>query len=143
MIKVAIVRQSTGPTGTFGILRGPMFECYTLERPATGDHPCIPAGTYKVVWTSKDDNPTHGPCYQIMGVKGRTDILIHPANWFDQLLGCVALGRSHQEVEGERPKGAKRKMEGVSSSRDAVAALVAALDRQDFELTISWAEGVA
>ncbi len=136
MKKVTIVRDkaTAGPLGTFGRLSTGMFECDTLERAPDGDHPCIPAGTYKVVWKTKADHPVHGPCYEVVGVKGRTAILVHPANWADQLLGCIALGRSVDDVV--RPDGSK--MKGITSSKDAVHGFENDLDEQDFQLTISW-----
>lgn len=134
MRRITITRDETGPEGTFGKLVTDLnFECYTLERPAEGDHPCIPKGVYKVLWTNT--HPIHGECYEVMNVPARTAILIHSANWFDQLLGCIAPGRSVQDVEGvwqEKP----RKMKGVTSSKDALKGLIENMDKKEFELTI-------
>lgn len=139
MRKVTVERFESDDAGVFGNLKTASgFACYTLERPVKGDHPCIPAGTYSVERKSKAEHPQRGPCYEIMKVKDRTDILIHSANWSSELLGCLSLGRSICDVAHK--DGTKSK--GVTSSRDAVAAFEADLEREPFELTISWAEGV-
>ena len=87
-----------------------------------------------VKWTTKSDHPIHGPCYEITGVKGRTAILIHSANWYDQLMGCLSLGRS----VGDVVRGDGSKMKGVTSSKDAIAGFEADMEKKEFELQISW-----
>ncbi len=140
MQRVKIRRTESDERGTFGILTTPSgFSCYSLERPRVGDHPCIPDGLYDVKWTSKDVHPKHGPCYEISDVPGRTDVLIHTANWSLELLGCIAPGRAIVD-ELKRPDGSKLK--GVSSSRDALEGLVADLGKLPFELEIIWAPGL-
>lgn len=132
MKKVIIVRDPSSPAGTFGLLtaeRG--FQLYTLERPGDGDHPAIPEGDYRVIWTS-GLHPHHPQCYEVMNVPGRTAILIHPANWFDELLGCIALGRSIMDIQ--RKDGTM--MRGISSSVDAVNAFVNHMGKENFQLTI-------
>lgn len=141
MKKVSILRTETDEFGTFGKLKTGTFECYTLERPMTGEFPCIPAGTYTVEWRSAVERPTKGPCYEIVGVKDRTAILIHSANWFQQLLGCIAPGRSIQVVGGFM-SGKAINQKGVTSSKDAVAGLETDLSKEPFELTVSWTDGV-
>lgn len=133
VIKRDFDNDLTGPT--FGRLKAPGgFECDTLERPATGtDHLRIPAGSYRV---HASQHPEHGLCYELQAVPGRSAILIHPANWVRQLLGCIALGRSVMVVEGDY-KGQHVREVGVSSSKDACQAFWAHMNGQDFTLTIS------
>jgi hypothetical protein len=126
--KVYINRDPVSADGLFGTLRAGLLELYTLENPTL----FIPAGSYKVMWMPAEANPKHGACYEVQKVAGRTDILIHPANWHDQLLGCIALGRAIMDIV--RPDGTK--MRGVSSSQDAVAAFNAEMGRASFELVI-------
>lgn len=136
MRKVTINRTETDlQTGTYGNLSTDSgFECYTLERPNEGDHPCIPAGIYQV---EMRPHPIHGNCYEILDVPGRTAILIHSANIYQQLLGCVAPGRSIQTMDiFWEDKQISQK--GVSSSKDALAGLVADLNGEAFQLTIGW-----
>lgn len=125
--------DSKGPT--FGRLTAPGgFECDTLERPLVcADHPRINPGRYKV---TAFNHPEHGLCYQLEDRDGRTAILIHSANWWRQLLGCIALGRSVMVVEGDW-KGEHVREMGISSSRDAVDAFFKHMGGADFALTIS------
>lgn len=137
MRQVKLLRTETDDTGTFGKISTGTFECYSLERPAAGEHPCIPAGTYAVKWASKDARPQRGPCYEITKVKNRDAILIHSANWASELLGCVAPGRSIDDVAHKDGT----KVKGVTSSKDALAGFEADLGKEPFEITISWAPG--
>ncbi len=120
--------------GVFGQLVAPGgFQCYVLQRPPVGEHPNIGKGTWRVRVL---DHPIHGKCYEVLNVAGRTAILLHSANWFQQLLGCIALGRSVQVVEGvwqDKPI----KQLGVTSSKDAVDAFMAHMASKEFMLTIA------
>lgn len=87
--------------GTFGTLTMGDFTCYTVERQWLDNTPslsCIPTGDYYAEW---HDSPKFGASLIIYGgsvSKGpthgflRSGILIHPANWSDQLQGCIGLG---------------------------------------------------
>ena len=87
--------------GTFGILTMGDFSCYTVEKQWLDNQPsvsCIPTGLYNAEW---NDSPRFGPSMIIYGgtvskypTPGyqRSSILIHPANWSDQLEGCIGLG---------------------------------------------------
>lgn len=139
--KARLTRIETSDEGTFGIFKTDTFECYTVELPWRGNAigaSCIPAGSYKFVWSK---SPKHGECYEAEKVEGRTDIQIHSANWAgdvtkgfkSQLQGCIAPGRAIMSVAGQK---------GVSSSRDALAGLVLDLEKEPFLLTVSWSEGL-
>lgn len=133
---VNITRTETGDDGTFGQLTTDrFFQCYTLELPWRGNASelsCIPAGTYTCSWRK---SAKHGMCYHVDGVKGRTEIQIHSANWAGdskrglkcQLLGCIAPGRAIGELDGQK---------AVLSSVDALHGLENDLERKDFELII-------
>ena len=104
---VLIKRTKRGLTQTLGEMTvyqdriKPIFDCKTLELEedvnAVRDD-CIPVGLYKVVkrWSKK-----YGWHFHITGVDGRTLILIHSANFSRQLLGCVAVGASHTDIDGD------------------------------------------
>jgi hypothetical protein len=137
-----LTRTETDDSGTFGTLTTDNgFFCYTGELPwrenASG-RSCIPAGVYRAVWAT---SPRHGECYHLQKVEGRTDIEIHSANWMGdeakglkcQLLGCIAPGRAIMDIVGQK---------GVSSSKEALAFLVADLEKEPFLLTINWKDGV-
>ncbi len=123
--------------GMFGRLTAPGgFECDALQRPPVGDHPSIGRGRWRV---HAFVHPEHGLCYEVQNVVGRTGILIHPANWFQELLGCIALGRSVDEVvdfTGKWLGQPGRKQLGVTSSGDAVKAFWNHMGGVDFMLTI-------
>jgi hypothetical protein len=70
------------------------FMCVTLERPADGDHPCIPAGIYQVGidWHHPTDLEKRYRCPELQDVPGRSQIQIHVANRCGELLGCIAPG---------------------------------------------------
>ena len=78
-----------------------VFKCKTIELEvdcnAVRDD-AIPAGYYKVVkrWSKK-----YGWHFHITEVPNRSLILIHNANFSRQLLGCVAVGASHTDIDGD------------------------------------------
>lgn len=115
---------------------GGFFECYVVQRPPTGDHPNIGKGSWRVTWKK---HPEHGWCYELQDVQGRTFILIHSANWYQELLGCLALGASIADVmdlTGKWLGKAGAKQLGVTSSVATVARFNAHMDQKDFMLTI-------
>lgn len=73
------------------------FECYTLEparlTPVHAGHPCIPAGTYRVVLTFSPHMGYITP--EVLNVPGRSAIRWHIANRPEEVLGCVAVGEGH------------------------------------------------
>jgi len=94
--------------GTIHLPNGKIL--HTLERPwmmnRTGIS-CIPAGKYRAIWTR---SPKLGRyTYELIGVPGRFAIRVHPANWPQELEGCIALGL-------------KRGLHMISESRAALAA---------------------
>jgi len=95
--------------GTFGVLTMDDFMCYTVERPWLDNAPfvsCIPLGVYQAEW---HQSLKFGPCMIIYGgtvskyydpVYPRSSILIHPANWSNQLEGCIGLGDAVAIMDG-------------------------------------------
>jgi hypothetical protein len=141
MRRATLTRTETDERGTFGVFRTDSgFECYTVELPWRNNEKgrsCIPAGTYIFNW--RKDSPKHGECYEMATdteAPGRENVQIHSANWADQLLGCIAPGRSIQEIQ--HPSG--EKVKGVTSSKDALAGLETDLGQRSFELNIVWAK---
>ena len=82
--------------------------CYTIERPKTGEYPCIPEGTYQAF---RYDSPKHGPdTWQLENVPGRSHIQFHickgKSGFLDYvrphfLLGCIGPGTALGERHGE------------------------------------------
>lgn len=70
------------------------FVCYGLEpartTPVHPGHPCIPAGTYKVVLTPSPHMGYVTP--ELLNVPGRSDIRWHIGNYPKDVLGCIAVG---------------------------------------------------
>ena len=99
-----------GEGATLGILTTPELDklnfepiCYTIERPlfykgnsnkrddkktaTINESCCIPIGKYKVV---RHSSIKFLLSFLIKEVQGRDAILIHQANWMEELLGCIA-----------------------------------------------------
>lgn len=75
--------------------------CYTLELPWKDNAPqisCIPEGIYQVIPHNSLEHPN---TWEITGVPGRSEILIHNANFVSQLEGCIAVGSSIGMLEGQ------------------------------------------
>jgi len=100
MLEMTITRKETGPEGTFGLLESEALEMYVGELPwykNTRNTSCIPIGRYKC---KPHHSPKHGACFWLREVPGRTEILIHAANWMgdvtqgykSNLAGCIAIG---------------------------------------------------
>ena len=136
MRQATLTRQPSTAFGTFGdLVTDSGFKCRTLERPAAiADHPCIPAGAYTVKWTV-GVHPKHPQVYEVQNVPGRTAILIHSANVYEQLLGCIAPGAVVAMMDLEY-EGQDIKHLGVTASKDTLARLIADLKQADFALTI-------
>jgi hypothetical protein len=73
-------------------------EAKTLELAWNGNNrrvSCIPIGKYKVV---RRVSSKYGKHFHITNVPNRDTILIHNANYHYQLLGCVAVGKDHEDI---------------------------------------------
>ena len=105
-------RTSVTPTCTLGTIQCGDWRAFTLEPPATGDHPAIPPGRYEIrlLWSPrfKRTVPT------LIDVPGRSHILIHPGNESDDTEGCILLGLQQTD-------------HSVLESRDAVHAFAVKL----------------
>ncbi len=79
----------------------PKWECRTLELPDKDNQSrisCIPEGTYTVV---KRNSAKYGDHFHILDVPNRSYILVHNANYKRQLKGCIAVGLSHTDIDGD------------------------------------------
>jgi len=105
------------------------LELLTLERPWLDNETkvsCIPAGTYNVRATQ---SARFGRLmYLVEAVPKRTGIRIHPANFPNELLGCIALGTSIGRT------AAKGKM--LLNSRAGVGRLESLLGMKPFTLVV-------
>lgn len=103
MQEAIITRRITGETKeTRGDLAFGTFACKTLERPWLDNKPnisCIPTGTYTCIWAYMHDMKEWH--YQVQNVPGRTGIFIHELNYVSQTNGCIGLGNSYQDINGD------------------------------------------
>ena len=91
--------QTLGQFDFFGESIKSIFSCKTVELEvdcnAVRDD-AIPPGYYTVVKRYSEKYKWH---FHITGVPNRSLILIHNANFSRQLLGCVAVGASHVDID--------------------------------------------
>lgn len=103
--------------------------CKTLELPwlenARGKS-CIPWGEYTVV---RRTSPKYGEHFHILEVPNRRYILIHAANYVHQLLGCVAVGMDHKDMNRDG-------LRDVTNSKATMKMLLSTLPKEAFKLRI-------
>lgn len=90
-MKITLKREKTVYDSVFGTLtityKGVnIFHCKTLENRLH----TFKTGSYNIINSYSTKFNTHH--YELRGIKGRTGIRIHPANWHYELRGCIALG---------------------------------------------------
>lgn len=108
-----------------------LFDCKTLELPWLNNNrrvSCIPAGKYKAI---KHVSPKFGNCLWIKNVPNRSEILIHPANYVNQLLGCIALGNKHIDIN-------KDGLMDVADSKITVNKLLDLIEGKEIDIEIKW-----
>lgn len=96
-----LTRTYRGKDNTLGQLDVGELTVYTLELPWHDNKrriSCIPDGVYKV---KKHYSPKFGRCFWLQDVPNRSEILIHPANYTRELLGCIAVGLDHKDIDGD------------------------------------------
>jgi len=74
------------------------YECCTLELPYKDNKrnkSCIPSGNYDVKPRTSEK---YGKHYLVENVENRDYILIHPANYYTQLKGCIAVGADFYDI---------------------------------------------
>lgn len=108
-IPVATIwRKEYSDRQTTGVIRvniGPLlvFTSFTLELPWRNNEngrSCVPAGfTYRahLLWS----NAWKRDLYELIDVPGRSEVKIHPVNYVDGLRGCIALGKTLEDINGD------------------------------------------
>lgn len=135
-MKAVLERLETSDHGSFGRIMFAGVTRFTGELPDRDNAPnisCIPAGTYRCLWTWSPAFKRF--MYLVDGVPSRAGVRIHPANLCgdracglkSHLNGCIALGERLGTMDGQK---------AVLLSAPAVRALEAAMKRQPFELEI-------
>jgi hypothetical protein len=134
-----LTRFDSSEQGTFGRLSfdGSPEKFFVGELPWRGNAPsvsCIPAGTYKCVWTYS--TRFKRKMYLVAPVLGRSGIRIHAANLMgdstrglkSQLNGCLAIGEKLGTIDGQK---------ALLLSRPALYRLESLLRGNSFELEIT------
>lgn len=136
MKKVILTRTSGNDKQTLGTLTFENFTAKTLELPDKNNASrvsCIPVGTYICKYTKSPLFSKNAGrdvyTYAILNVPNRAGIRIHSANYARQLLGCVALGSEHKDLDADTQLD-------VVHSGDTVKRFEEFMNREDFELTI-------
>lgn len=78
-----------------------LFACFTIELPWRDNQrriSCIPAGRYPVVHRRSQKYGLH---LHILNVPNRDLILIHQANFARQLQGCIGVGETRRDIDGD------------------------------------------
>jgi len=99
-----------------------IFSCKTLELPWKDNQrsiSCIPEGKYPLVHRQ---SKKYGDHLHIRKVPGRYYILMHSANYFHQLKGCIAVGREFMHIDDD-------KQIDINASRDTLRDIVYMLER--------------
>lgn len=104
-----LIRLSDDGTQTLGVLyviegNKILFECKTLELPYLNNKnkiSCIPPTTYKVVKRKTKHSRYKYEHLHILGVPNRNYILIHGANYYTDLLGCITVGNKFKDINND------------------------------------------
>jgi len=140
---VLLTRGPSTDEGTFGVLAFGDSSCFTTELPWLDNlqsRSCIPAGEYTC---SIVQSPHMGRVYGVHNVPGRSNVLIHPANfggnvgrgWQTELQGCIAPSMK----QGSMVNKFGRMQRCGLVSRPAVTMLMSWAAGEPFQLRISWA----
>jgi len=128
-----LVETEKETLGVLTIYKGlkKVFECKTLEKPFINNVrniSCVPTGKYELKkrWSKK-----HGEHLILLGVNGRSLILIHTGNFFFDTQGCILVGKEYKDINGDSELD-------VSSSRQTFTNLMALMKgKSNLWITIS------
>lgn len=135
-----LARQESTDQGTFGTLLFAGHELRTLELPWRGNQPqlsCIPEGVYACAMIH---SPKFGRVYGVLNVPGRSNVLIHSANfagdvhlgWDTQLHGCIAPHKRRGFLNNSRGRPQRAGL----LSRPALSELMGWANGRTFQLEI-------
>lgn len=111
---------------------GRTFDCVTLELPDKNNQrqiSCYPKGHYKGIKVGATVNIPY-PHIWIKNVPGRDGIKIHRANYYRQLRGCTAVGKTFVDLDGDLEPD-------VTDSKNTLDAIMAILpDGVEFDIIV-------
>jgi len=134
-MRIQVIRLSYGKVQTIGRLMllnendGIINSYWTMELPWKNNQrnvSCIPENTYTAV---KHQSPKFGDSLWLQDVAGRSEILVHPANYYHDLLGCIGVGNDLKDIDGD-------KMMDITDSRNAVNELIGSIEKNEIEIEI-------
>ena len=99
-ITVKTIKQTDCTVGMLSV-EGSNFRCFTLELPDKGNASnvsCIPAGTYEYF---KRTSGVNGEVIELKNVVGRSFIQCHKGNYTSDILGCILLGKTIADINGD------------------------------------------
>jgi len=140
-VRATLQRSASTDHGTFGVLSFGDQACRTTELPWRDNRKqksCIPVGTYQCAIVN---SPRFGRVYGVADVPGRSNVLIHSANfggdvdmgYTTQLQGCIA---PCERVGLMRNKAGEMQTAGLVS-RPALNRLMAWANGKPFTLEIT------
>lgn len=95
MTMLTLTRLKRTGEAVAGVLNGPGgTNCETLEHESVK----IAAGTYAL--DIRHSERFHRPLIHIEPVPGRSELMIHPLNYFYESRGCIGVGRGWMHVVG-------------------------------------------
>jgi len=65
----------------------------------------------------------------LQNVPDRSEILVHPANYYHYLLGSIGVGNDLKDIDGD-------KMMDITDSRNAVNELIGSIEKNEIEIEI-------
>ena len=101
MVELLVNRNKQDKVQTLGLLSVGGFECHTLELPWRRNRvnvSRIPEGEYIAV---PHVSPKFGNSIWLPEVPDRTEILVHWGNFFRNTLGCILVGRTLFDIDGD------------------------------------------
>ena len=100
MKEVILARTSKNSVAIYGVLKvvegdSVLYVCRTIENAVKS----FPDGSYDLKLEYSPRFKTD--LWELYGIPGRAEIKIHVANFYEQLDGCIGVGRVHQELSGD------------------------------------------
>lgn len=117
--------QTLGKCTVYDECEKPIFSCLSLERGWMDNKKsisCVPKGEY--ICKYEYSNRFKKNLWELKDVPNRSECKFHSANYWYQLNGCIALGRSISDIN-------KDGYNDVTSSKSTMSAFEKALDGVD------------
>lgn len=139
--KLELVRLHDDETQTLGELyvvedNKIIYSCATLELPYLDNKnkvSCIPASTYKVVKRKTKYSKYKYEHLHILDVPNRDYILIHAGNYYTNILGCILVGKTHKDINGDG-------LDDVLNSLQTLNTLLTYIPENEIQLKIYYRE---